>query len=282
MRAWAALPVLSMGRMVSSVATTCEARTRSAIKSYSGSARSATSPHQTDCVAREISKPCRIKNVFQPAQWKIIAELASDDVSQQPRSGHAFVDRRIRFRCRFYLRMVAVRLAARAGIFFAYMLDALEAAGNILDLPAFFGAVFFALHAAAGAGALLRAQFINVRGDGEMFEISEGTPPFAALDSPPLLSRFDVRGNISRVDGLALQSFREFQQHLRHLAASEPVRTRPVVPLLITLQRQLQTQILKLQLLILHLQFVGALLLLIGTPLLLVALPQQRADHRFQ
>src|SRR5579875_3675653 len=88
MRAWAALPVLSMGRMVSSVATTCEARTRSAINSYSGS---------------------------------------------------------------------------------AYMLDALEAAENILDLPALFSADFFALHTAAGAGAagaLLRAQFINVREDG--------------------------------------------------------------------------------------------------------------------
>jgi hypothetical protein len=53
-----------MGMMVSSVATTCEARIRSAINSYSGSARLATSPHQTDWVAREISNPCRAKISF--------------------------------------------------------------------------------------------------------------------------------------------------------------------------------------------------------------------------
>jgi len=86
----------------------------------------------------------------------------------------------------------------------------------------------------------------------------------------------------NRIDRLALQSFSEFQQHLRHLAAAwQPVRTRTVVPLLIAIQRQLQTQILNLQLLIPHLQF-SAALLLTGTPLLLVALPQQRVDPRFQ
>ena len=61
MRAFAALPLASIGMIVSSVATTCDARTRSAISPYSGSTRSATSPHQTDCVAREISNPCRSK-----------------------------------------------------------------------------------------------------------------------------------------------------------------------------------------------------------------------------
>jgi hypothetical protein len=43
------------------VATTCDFLTRSAIRWYSGSTTSATSPHHTDCVAREISKPCRSK-----------------------------------------------------------------------------------------------------------------------------------------------------------------------------------------------------------------------------
>ncbi|HET8636543.1 MAG TPA: hypothetical protein VFL96_06815 [Acidobacteriaceae bacterium] len=122
----------------------------------------------------------------------------------------------------------------------------------------------------------MRAQFINVRGDGEIFEIGQGTSAFAALDSPPLLARFGVRGNISQVDGLVLQSFRKFQQHLRHLpAASQPVRARAVVPLFIALQLRLQTQILNLQLFLLNPQ-------LIGSPLLLVALPHQRTDHRFQ
>jgi len=50
MRAGFVCPVLSMGMVVSSVATTCDCRTRSAM-----------SPRQTDCVAREISKPCRSK-----------------------------------------------------------------------------------------------------------------------------------------------------------------------------------------------------------------------------
>lgn len=117
-------------------------------------------------------KPLPPEEVLQPVQWKIIVEFAGDDVSQQSRSGHAFVDRCIWFRCRFHLWIFAVRLAARARIFFANVLNALEAAGNILDLPAFFGAHLFALHTAARADALLRAQFINVRGDGEIFEIS--------------------------------------------------------------------------------------------------------------
>ena len=61
MRADWVLPTLSMGSTVSSVATTCEARTRAAMRWYNGSARSATAPHHTDCVARAISNPCRAK-----------------------------------------------------------------------------------------------------------------------------------------------------------------------------------------------------------------------------
>jgi hypothetical protein len=45
MHAFAVLPLLSLGRIVSSVATTCEARTRSVINAYNDSTRSATSPH---------------------------------------------------------------------------------------------------------------------------------------------------------------------------------------------------------------------------------------------
>jgi hypothetical protein len=47
--------------MVSSVAITCDSRICLAMNAYNGSTKSATSPHQTDCVAREISKPCRVK-----------------------------------------------------------------------------------------------------------------------------------------------------------------------------------------------------------------------------
>ena len=41
--------------------STCDFRTRSAMRWYNGSTTSAASPHHTDCVAREISKPCRSK-----------------------------------------------------------------------------------------------------------------------------------------------------------------------------------------------------------------------------
>jgi hypothetical protein len=61
MRADFVLPTLSIGIIVSSVATTCDCRTRSAINSYKGSTKSATSPHQIDFVARETSKPWRSK-----------------------------------------------------------------------------------------------------------------------------------------------------------------------------------------------------------------------------
>ena len=38
-------PTLCIGRMVSSMATTCDSRTRSPIRWYNGSIKSATSPH---------------------------------------------------------------------------------------------------------------------------------------------------------------------------------------------------------------------------------------------
>src|ERR1700676_2509859 len=63
-----------MGMMESSVETTCEARTFSAISSYNGSTRSATSPHLTDCVAREISKPCRVKISSDLRMWVYVGD----------------------------------------------------------------------------------------------------------------------------------------------------------------------------------------------------------------
>ena len=60
-RADCVLPTLSIGIMVSSVAPTCDCRTRSPINSYNGVSRPPTLPHQRDCVAREISNPCRSK-----------------------------------------------------------------------------------------------------------------------------------------------------------------------------------------------------------------------------
>ena len=45
--------------------------------------------------------------------------------------GHALVNRHLRLGCRFHLRVIAVALAARAGILPAHMMDAFEVAGDI-------------------------------------------------------------------------------------------------------------------------------------------------------
>src|SRR5665213_1269445 len=50
-------------------------------------------------------------------------QLAGHDVSQQPRSGHALVDRRLRLGCGFHPRVVAIALAVRAGILLTHMMD---------------------------------------------------------------------------------------------------------------------------------------------------------------
>ena len=51
------------------------------------------------------------------------------------------------------------------------MMYALEAAREIFDLPALFRTCFPALDATAGTGALLGAQLIDMRGNGEIIEV---------------------------------------------------------------------------------------------------------------
>lgn len=62
-------------------------------------------------------------------------------------------------------RVLAVGFAGQAGIFLADMLNAFKVAGEILDLPALRSADLRPLQTTAGAGALLRAQLMNLRGD---------------------------------------------------------------------------------------------------------------------
>src|SRR5215469_7549720 len=111
---------------VSSVATTCDFLTRSAMCWYNGSTTSATSPHHTDCVAREISKLLPLKNIFQPIEWQVIGELASHDESQKPWTGKAFLDRGLCFGGYCDLRIFSLVLTTRARVLLAHMLEAFE------------------------------------------------------------------------------------------------------------------------------------------------------------
>jgi hypothetical protein len=58
-----------------------------------------------------MAKPCPLEDIFQPIQRQVVSELASHDVGQQPRTGKAFFDRRLRFRRRLYLGMFSGLLA---------------------------------------------------------------------------------------------------------------------------------------------------------------------------
>lgn len=67
------------------------------------------------------------------------------------------------------------------------MVDALEVAGKILDLPAILLVDLPALDAAASAFPLLCAQFVHVRGHGKVLEIRDPAPTFTPLHPPLLL-----------------------------------------------------------------------------------------------
>ncbi|MGH9345514.1 MAG: hypothetical protein ACRD19_17340, partial [Terriglobia bacterium] len=121
------------------------ARTLSAISAYNGSTGSATSQYQTDCVARDISKPLPCKIVFRLIEREEIAELAGNDIGQQPRSSKPPVVGRLPLGRGLDGRVVAVRLTGWADVLLAHMTDALETSGNILDLPALILADLLAL-----------------------------------------------------------------------------------------------------------------------------------------
>src|SRR5450631_2767779 len=136
------------------------------------------------------------------------------------------------------------------------MLDAFEAPGKVLDLPALLRADLLPLPSAAWTGPLFPAQLVDLRGYRQILEVDQRAPSRPPLYPPPLARGLSSLGNILRVDRLLLQLLAEVQQRLRQLAARlQAVRPRPVIPLLVTLQLQLQTQIL-------HVEIVGALPLL--------------------
>ena len=140
------------------MATTCDFLTRSAMCWYNGSTTSATSPHHTDCVAREISKLLPLKNIFQPIEWQVIGELASHDESQKPWTGKAFLDRGLCFGGYLDLRFSPLCSQLGHAYFFPYVLEAFKVSRNVLDLLVFLAADLFAFHAATWAAPLLRTQ----------------------------------------------------------------------------------------------------------------------------
>ena len=148
-------------------------------------------------------------------------------------------------------------------------MNAFKVAGEVLDLPALLGADLFALDPAARAGPLLRAQLVDVGGDGEVFEVGQVPPAFAPPHAPQFIGRFRRRWNILGVNRLAVHLPGEVEQHLGHFRAGfEPVRARAVIPLLVALQFLLQAQHLDMK--------------VFGALLFAVALQKQRAHNRLQ
>src|SRR6202008_1101455 len=142
---------------------------------------------------------------------------------------HALVNRRLRFGCRFHPRIGPLALAPSAGILPAHMMNTLEAARKIFHLPALVGADLLALHAAAGTGTLLCAQFVDARGEGYMFEVGKRPPPSAPLHPPQFLFRSAMRRNIVRLNRLTVQLLGEVQQQLGQIArALETIHARTV------------------------------------------------------
>ena len=126
-------------------------------------------------------------------------------------------------------------------------------------------------------------QLVDLRGYRKILEIDQRAPSRPPLYPPPLGRGLSPHGSILRVDRFLLQLLAEVQQRLRQLPARfQAVRPRPVVPLLVAFQLQLQTQCL-------HVEIVGTLSLLrrprgllVGPLLLAVALGQRRKQQGFQ
>ncbi len=65
--------------------------------------------------------------------------------------------------------------------------DALKAARNVFDLPAFFVSNLFAFHSAAGTGSLLGGQFIHSGGDGKIFKAGQSPASLEHCDYSTVL-----------------------------------------------------------------------------------------------
>jgi hypothetical protein len=226
-----------MGSTVSSVATTCEGPHPPGhpLVQRFGQIGHRPAPHRLRGPRNLESLPR--ENLFQPVQRQVVGKLAGHDVRQQPRPRQAALEGRLRPRRHRHLRLLSGRFALPAGILLAHMLDALEVPGKVLDLPTLLRPDLLALDSAARAGPLFPAQLVDLRGHRQILEVDQRAPSRPPLHPPPLGRGLTPRGNIVGVDRFLLQLLAEVQQHLRQLAARfQPVRARPVVPLLVTRQ----------------------------------------------
>ena len=161
------------------------------------------------------------------------------------------------------------------------MMQAFKVAGVIFDLPALVGTDLLALNTTAGTCALFRTQFVNLRGDGEIFEVGQVPPALTPFHTPQFFLRFRRRRDIVRVNRLAVHLLGEDQQQLRQIAgALKTVCSRAVIPLLVALQFQLRTQQFKMKIVGSPLECFRSACLLLGALLLALAFCQQGSHHR--
>jgi len=188
------------------------------------------------------------ENLLQPVQRQIIGELARHDISQQPRPRQSPLDRRVGPCRQRDLGRFSYHFAVCAGILLAHVLDALEAPGHVLDLPTLLRADLLALDSAARAGALCGAQLVDLRGDRQVLEVRQVASSPAPLHPPQLRGRFVRRGRVIRRDRFLCQFLAEGEERLpKLLAGFQLVGTRPVVPLPVAFQLQLQTQVFEIE-----------------------------------
>ena len=153
---------------------------------------SATSPHQTHCVGAINLKAVSLEDVLQAVERQIIGVLGGHDIRQQARTGQALVDGLRGFVRHGDVGILGVLFALFAGVFEAHVLDPLEAAGDVLDLPACFLADSFPRLAAAWTGLLIVGKIVFLAGDRQLIE-GRQVPPAPANAPDGFRFRFGER-----------------------------------------------------------------------------------------
>ena len=164
---------LNIGRTVSSVATTCDSLTRSAIPLIQRLNHIRDIPAPYGLRGPGNLKALPLENIFQSIQWEVIrTPFTGHDKSQQSGAGKAFFDGRIRFGSYFDLRVLAGTFATGARILLLRTCSRRsEVSRDVFDLPALLAADLFALHTATRAGPLFGAQLIYVGVDRKILEV---------------------------------------------------------------------------------------------------------------
>src|SRR6516164_9630430 len=135
------------------------------------------------------------KDVFQSIKGKVGCKFTGHDETEQTRCSQPLFNRHLRLSRSFDPRVLAVVFASRASILLAHMMEPLEMAGIVLDLPALVRADLLALNTAAGTGPLFSGQFVYMLRDWQVFEVGQVPPALAPANSPKLFLRFRMRRN---------------------------------------------------------------------------------------